>query len=126
VSRLKRRQEAELVLACAPIEDRLADAKQGHTDAPTDETRAERRAAMATLHETRAWLRATDELRRLPQEIAALQESLTMAELARDKKKAERVAELEGKLAAAAQRQARIRAQFGGLVEAMDELAGGA
>ena len=113
---MRKREEAALVLACAPIEDALQEAKSG------GDVRA-RRAAMATMHETRAWLRAKGELQRLPGEIAELKKALKSARLATDEKAAERVSSLEEQIAGAQARLARIQAQFGPLVQAMDELA---
>lgn len=124
MSRMKRRAEAELVLACAPIEDQLVAAKDAHAEEGTAESRQAKRAAMATTHETRAWLRAADELERLPREIAGLQEQLRSARKARDGQAAERVARLEARIGAAEARRARIQAQFGPLVQAMNELGG--
>lgn len=123
MSRLRERQAAELVLACAPIEDQLQAAKAAHAEQGTDESRAAHREAMATMHETRAWLRAKAELQRLPQLIADLQSTLKNARHARDAEAAERVTRLETQIEDAQARLARIQAQFGPLVQAMDELA---
>ena len=123
MSRLKKRQEAELVLACAPIEDQLQAAKAAHAEQGTDESRAAHRSAMAAMHETRAWLRAGAELQRLPQVIADLQSKLKTARQAKDKQAAERIAGLQTQIKDAEERLARIQAQFGPLVQAMEQLA---
>jgi hypothetical protein len=111
VSRIKERAKAELVLACAAVTDRLAEAKAVHAEQPTDETRAARRQAMAVVHETRAWLRAKAELARLPREIAVLSGLTDPRSVA--------------KRQAAEQKLARIERDYGDLVAAMDVLAGG-
>lgn len=123
MSRMRERQKATLTLACAPIEDGLDDAKTAHAEARTAESRAARTAAMTTMHQTRAWLRAKDELATLPQTIAGLEAQLGSARLAKDDEAAERVAKLGRKLAAATARQSRIQARFGPLVQAMEQLA---
>lgn len=122
---MRKRAEAKLVLACAPIEDLLDEAKQAHAEQGSEESRQAKRAAMATMHETRAWLRACDELATLPRTIAGLEAELKSARLASDDQAAERVVKLERKLAAARQRLARIQAQFGPLVADMEALAAG-
>jgi hypothetical protein len=122
---IRSRAEARLVLACADVEDRLAAAKQAHTGEQSEESRAAKRQEMAALYETRAWLRAKDELTRLPGEIAEVERKLKHARLAKDEQAPARVLHLEGKLAAATAKLSRIQAEFGPLVAAMDELAAG-
>lgn len=104
------------MLACAPIEDALQEAKS-EGDVHT------RRAAMASMHETRAWLRAKDELGRLPQFIADLQEQLQHAQAAREPETAAQAPVVAAQIRQAEQRLVRIQAQFGPLVQAMNELA---
>lgn len=111
------------MLACAPIEDALDDAKAAHAGEGSEGSRTVKRQAMATLHETRAWLRAADVLATLPQSIAGLKAQLASAGMAADGQ--ERVARLERKLAAARARLARIEERFGPLVAEMEALAAG-
>ncbi|WP_113699189.1 hypothetical protein [Nonomuraea lactucae] len=120
---IRSRAEARLVLACADVEDQLAGAKSEYADELSDETRAAKREAMATMHETRAWLRAKDELAILPDKIADVQRELKSARLAKAGTADKRIGELEAALAFLEARHKRIQAQFGPLVQAMDELA---
>lgn len=113
---MRQRAEAELVLACAPLEDALAAAKAAHAEEGSDESRQAKRDAMATMHETRAWLRAADEMQRLPRTIASLETQLATAD-------GERAFVLGARLQAARQRLARIEREHGPLVRAMEELA---
>lgn len=113
------------MLACACFASASWSTTSAHADEPNDGTRAVRREAMASVHETRAWLRAKNELQRLPREIADLHRQLDSARLARGAAATERVAQLEDRLAAAEAKLARIQAQFGPLVQAMNELAEG-
>ncbi|MGA5764472.1 hypothetical protein [Nonomuraea bangladeshensis] len=114
---------AKLVVACAPIGDGLTDAKAAHADEGSEESQAAKRAAMATMHETRAWLRAKDLLTILPGRIAGLEAQLAAARRADDDGAAARVRRLEEQLAAARAKHERVQRQFGPLVAAMDELA---
>jgi hypothetical protein len=123
MSRMRRRAAAELTLACAPLEDQLLQAKAAHEQEPTAQTRAAMVQSMATVHETRAWLRAADELERLPGEIAAAQQQLDIARKARNPQTAKQVPTLEAKVRRAQEKLARIQWDFGPLVTAMEELA---
>ncbi|MEV0619605.1 hypothetical protein AB0I81_40245 [Nonomuraea sp. NPDC050404] len=125
MSRLKRRQETELAMACFPIDDAMVAAKNTHAEEGSEESRAAKRDAMKTTHQTRAWLRAADDLQRLPGVIASLEQKVASARHAQDDQAAERVAKLERLLAAEVARLARIQRDFGPLVQSMQELAAG-
>ncbi|MEV7011539.1 hypothetical protein [Streptosporangium sp. NPDC051022] len=104
------RRELELVAALEVEQERLEAAKQAAAEDPTPENIAAKRAEMASMAETRTWLRAAARLR------AAAQEVVEYAN-ATDPKDA-------AKFQAAQVDLERIPRLFGPLLAAMEELAG--
>lgn len=74
MARAHERRRAGLLLELA-VEDEvgvLLDAKAAHAEQGTQRSRAEKRAAMASLAETRQWLRALDKIQQTELELAEL------------------------------------------------------
>lgn len=108
--RAKVRAQLQFMEACEGLEDQLDAAKQAHAEAPTLETLAAKRQAMATMHETRAWIRAVDGIKKAERDVAAYA-SATDAKSVRRYEQAQR--DLE-----------RLPREFGPLIAAMEELSG--
>lgn len=119
MSRIRQRAEALLTLACGDVQDRNVEAKAAHEAAPTAETQAAKRQAMAALAETRAWLRAKDTLDRMPGQIAGLQVQLANVQEESTRKK------LQARLSAYEAKLVRVERDYGPLVAEMDAFAAG-
>lgn len=102
------RAQLAFLEACETVEDHLQTAKDVHAENPTAETLAAKREAMATMHETRRWIRAVDG-------IARAKRDLKTYAGATDEKGLRR-------LAAARDALERIPREHGDLIAAMEEL----
>ncbi|GII84604.1 hypothetical protein Ssi03_25940 [Sphaerisporangium siamense] len=59
------RREADMLDACADLQEALAAAKQAYEDNPSEETLAARRAAMEHVHAFRGFIRSVARVRQL-------------------------------------------------------------
>ncbi|GII63538.1 hypothetical protein Skr01_36230 [Sphaerisporangium krabiense] len=64
------RREADMLDACAVLQEALADAKQAYEADPSEETLTARRDAMAKMHEFRAFIRSVARVRQLRHDLA--------------------------------------------------------
>lgn len=68
----RKRAALRLELALVDEHEALDVAKEAHAEQQTEESRAAKKAAMASLYETRQWLRAKKQIADCEQDIAAL------------------------------------------------------
>lgn len=68
----RRRAALRLELALVDESEALADAKDAHAAEGSEETRAAKKAAMASLYETRQWLRAKKQIADCERDLAEL------------------------------------------------------
>ncbi|MFD8556618.1 hypothetical protein ACFV1N_04905 [Streptosporangium canum] len=105
------RRELEVLAACEAEQEQLDAAKQAAAEDPTPENLAAKRQAMASYAETRSWLRAVAR-------IAQAERELVEYATATDPKKVAKRQAAEADLP-------RLRRDFGPLIAAMEQLAGG-
>ncbi|OUC99314.1 hypothetical protein [Streptosporangium minutum] len=111
-ARGKARRELEMLAALEVEQDRLDDAKQAAAEDPSPENLTAKRREMASMAETRSWLRA---VARIAQAERELVEYATATDLRKVAKREAAEADIE-----------RLRRDFGPLIAAMEQLAGAA
>ncbi|MEU8196334.1 hypothetical protein AB0C10_21360 [Microbispora amethystogenes] len=62
---IRLREQAEMLEACADVQEHLAAAKGAASDDPSPDTIAAKRQAMADTHEFRRWVRAVRRIRKV-------------------------------------------------------------